>query len=470
MYLNVDETESGLKALANTYPDTCELIQLPHTTHDGRKSYALRLGKQGTQKITGVYFTGGTHAREWGGVDSCIYFAADLLAAYASGTGLQYGHKGFSSVDVRSIIESLEVFVFACVNPDGRAYDMQGMGEQPELDYSLWRKNRRPHEDQFCEGVDLNRNQDFLWDSNRHMHPIVANTASYPNPCGDVQDTYRGPSPTSEPEARNVTWLLETFPQIAWYMDIHCYTGVVLYPWGDAANQSNNPGMNFRNPLFDGQRGLNGGAYREYIPIADQQTYILTAQQVAEAMNAVHARAHPKYIVSQSYFLDVGQSGEDVFYPTTGTNDDYAYSRHMVDSSKRKVMGFTMEFGFETKNFARNFHPSWNEMQGYIREVDAGMLAFCLVALKTSFPRPRLPEIFGDTFGGVDAGGGGWIVLPSGKVIKIPPRQEFILEALNTLVALSAANEINGDVGRQLVNQTLAALEQITTLERQRLA
>ncbi|MDQ1276457.1 MAG: carboxypeptidase, partial [Euryarchaeota archaeon] len=66
-YLNVDEVESALIALATTYPEICELITLPNTTVEGRTCHALRIGQGAATDCDGVLLTGCVHAREWGG-------------------------------------------------------------------------------------------------------------------------------------------------------------------------------------------------------------------------------------------------------------------------------------------------------------------------------------------------------------------------------------------------------------------
>src|SRR5918993_284880 len=96
-YLNITEVESALLGLANAYPELCSTITLPHVTVEGRTCRALRIGKAGTPKTKGVLFTGCMHGREWGGADICVYFAADLLEAYATSAGLKYGGKTFSA-------------------------------------------------------------------------------------------------------------------------------------------------------------------------------------------------------------------------------------------------------------------------------------------------------------------------------------------------------------------------------------
>ncbi len=145
-----------------------------------------------------------------------------LLEACQSGTGLGYGNKSFSANHVREIVEKLNLFICACVNPDGRHFS--------QTSDPMWRKNRRPHSGGGnCVGVDFNRNFDFLWDHLRKFAGDSVVSAS-DDPCN--KNVYRGPSPASEPETRKVVWLLDTFPRIRWHVDMHSAVPVILYSWG----------------------------------------------------------------------------------------------------------------------------------------------------------------------------------------------------------------------------------------------
>ena len=121
-FLNVVEIESAITALASTYPALTKLITLPNFTVEGRQSHALLIGSGKGCPQAGILFISGAHAREWGGPDIVINFATDLLEAYTLNTGLVYGGTTFTVEQIKSIIERLEVFVFPCINPDGRHY------------------------------------------------------------------------------------------------------------------------------------------------------------------------------------------------------------------------------------------------------------------------------------------------------------------------------------------------------------
>ena len=182
-YLNVGEIESALQNLAAAYPATTELLRAPNLSHEGRQIHVLRIGTKSSDEADGILILGGVHAREWVPPDALISLAADLAEAYKLGTGLGYGSKNSRRMRF-AIMESLNLFVCACVNPDGRHYS--------QTNDPLWRKNRRPHPSSGnCVGVDLNRNFDFLWDHLTKFAPDSGVSASE-DPCD--KNVYRGPS------------------------------------------------------------------------------------------------------------------------------------------------------------------------------------------------------------------------------------------------------------------------------------
>ena len=370
-YLNIVEVESAMAALAKTYPSVTELIALPHKSCEGRSSHVLRIGHDSVHD--GVLFTACQHAREWGGAEICIYFAADLLEAYTAGTGLAYGGTSFSAWTVKAIVDRLSIFVYPCVNPDGRKYDQ-------EHD-ALWRKNRNPADsggNPARMGVDLNRNQPWLWDFRTAFAPgaLSFGTLASDDPGSDL---YHGRTPGSEPEGANIRWLLDTYRTIGRYLDIHSYTGDLLFAWGDDSDQTVNPSMNFRNPAYNGQRGVQGG-YEEYIDPTDLNVIEGIANRVVNAIKGV--RGQP-YEAKQSVFL---WGGGQVGYPTSGTVDDYAYSRHLTSCLDTKVFAFTLEFGFEQGDARTSFHPPWSEMEKIVADADAGLVEFCAAALPRWVP------------------------------------------------------------------------------------
>jgi murein tripeptide amidase MpaA len=355
-YLNVDEVESAL-SVAVAPPNTgfTQLITLPHLTWEGRQCHAIKLASSSGPGRIGVYFLGGIHSREWGSPDILITFIERLAQAYRTSTGLRFGGKRFTAAQIQSVVNTLDLFVFPQANPDGRNFSMT---TDP-----MWRKNRRPAPpgSPDCLGVDINRNYDFLWNYTAHFNPS-APVANSTDPC-DYQ-VYIGPAAVSEPETRNVVWMMDNFPNVRFFVDLHSYGEDILYNWGDDEDQTTDPNMNFQNPAFDALRGVAGDAeYREYINTRDQAAAIELASVMRDAIQAVRGRA---YKVQSAFAL----------YPTAGASDDYAFSRHFVDGSKGKIMAYTLEWG--SPQNPTPFHPPYREMRNIIREITAGLLQFCL--------------------------------------------------------------------------------------------
>ena len=263
-FLNVVEIESALIALNNAYPGLTELILLPNPTAEGRRSHALVIHANTTYDCRpALIFVSGVHAREWGGPDTLVNLAADLLEAYTTGSGLTYGGRSFTATEIVNLVDRTDVVVFPDQNPDGRAYSMAAA---PGSQQSMWRKNRNTASSSGNPariGVDINRNYDFLWDYTTAFHPNVSPASNNPG-----SDTYHGTGPFSEPETRNAQWLVDRFPRAAYFVDVHSYSGLVLYPWGDDEDQTTDPAINFQNGTWNGQRGLRNDAYRDYVPPA----------------------------------------------------------------------------------------------------------------------------------------------------------------------------------------------------------
>jgi hypothetical protein len=353
-YMNVTEVESALTALAAAHPTLCELITLPNATIEGRTSHAVRLGTQPANTVDAFYLTGGVHAREWGSCEILVNLAVDLCDAYAGGTGLTYGGKAFSAGQVKVLMEQMNIILFPCVNPDGRNLSQTSV--------PLWRKNRNQASsggDPLKIGVDINRNQDFLWDFQTAFAPAAVNVfLASTNPA---DDTFHGTAPNSEPETQNINFIHDTFTRIRWYIDVHSYSESILFVWGDDESQFSETSKNFQNASFDGQRGVLGDAYREFIPNSD----LSVLQGLGNAFTRSLGQVRGKLYVSKPSFS---------LYPTSGTNNDYAYSRHFADPAKSNALSFTLEWGTE-------FQPSWTEMEEIIKDVSAGLIGLGLKAL-----------------------------------------------------------------------------------------
>jgi murein tripeptide amidase MpaA len=355
-YLSVADVERAL-AVAAAPPNNqfVTLIPLPNQTWENRRCTVVRVGKGTGANRPGIYLLGGVHAREWGSPDILVNFLMQLISAYRNHTGITIGKNAFSAPQIKTLVESKDIYIFPQANPDGRDYSMTKV--------AMWRKNRRaaPPASK-CMGVDINRNYNFLWDFPVYFSP-AAGVQNSKDPCGE---TYIGPAVLSEPETKNAVWIMEKYPGIRYLIDLHSYSESILYNWGDDDNQNANPAMNFQNPAFNGKRGLSGDAtYKEYLPAKDSTFSVRLANTLHDAIMRV--RGH-SYGVKQSVGL----------YPTAGTSCDYAFSRHFVDPGKAKIYSYTIEWG--SPQNPTPFHPPYPEMQQIIQEITAALLAFCIAA------------------------------------------------------------------------------------------
>jgi murein tripeptide amidase MpaA len=350
-YMTTAGIESCLVWLSTTYSAFTQLVTMPEASVEGRVVRAIRI-RSGAGDRNGVLLVGGTHARELINPDLLAGLALKLCWAYANNTGLTFGGQAWAAADVRLLVEGLDLFILPLLNPDGREHVQSPTG------YQWWRKNRGFNADG-SRGTDLNRNYDFLWQW------TIGNTSSLP-----TADTYRGSAPFSEPETRNVRWLLDTYSAITCFADVHSYSELVLYPWGDDDNQTTDPAQNFRNPAWDGLRGAAGSGYAEYIPAIDGTKFANESNKVRAAIAAVRRR---EYTVEQSFDL----------YGTSGGSGDYVYSRYFLGTGKRKVWGIVIETNRlgPGGDWQYGFQPPYGDALAVMEEVQSGLIRFMLFCL-----------------------------------------------------------------------------------------
>ena len=90
-----------------------------------------------------------------------------------------------------------------------------------------------------------------------------------------------------------------------------------------------------------------------------------TVQGLATAFTRSLAEVRGKTYVAKPGFS---------LYATSGANDDYAYGRHFVDSSKAKTLAFTVEWGTDISAL-------FPEMEEIIKDVSSGLIGLGLEAL-----------------------------------------------------------------------------------------
>ena len=128
------------------------------------------------------------HAREWISSAQCTYIINELTT---------------NSKKYEPLLRDVKFHIIPIVNPDGFAFS--------HTDSRYWRKNRRPHQDPACVGVDLNRNFPFHWNE--------VGGDSYA--CSEI---YVGPSACSEPECQAVKKFMDKrMDEIDTYITMHSY-------------------------------------------------------------------------------------------------------------------------------------------------------------------------------------------------------------------------------------------------------
>jgi murein tripeptide amidase MpaA len=350
MYRTIAQLDSLTYLLAQWFPQFFMRLQLPEASVQGRPVYALRMRAGRGENRRGVLLVGGTHSRELMNPDAIVELAVDLLLSYINGTNIVYGGRTWPANDIRLILDTLDLWMLPCSNPDGRHYVMT-------VD-DMWRKNRRDNPGTTCDGVDLNRNLDILWG--------VTQGQTSCSPCSDV---YCGPSAFSEPETRNVKHLLDTY-RIDCFADVHSYSELILYPWDHAPTQTIDSTKRFTGLPSGTCAPIGQTGYQEYMSPQDSQRYQTVGQRIVDAIKAVRGRV---YVRQPSVAL----------YPTTGTHSDYAYSRHIANPNLRKTYGFTFETGPWVGTAPDSFHPADPTL--IKRDAKSGIIALvqqCICAIE----------------------------------------------------------------------------------------
>jgi hypothetical protein len=197
-----------LYAVARDNPQLVKLEVLGRT-HQGRELIALKL-TQGARGVRdgarpAVLYSSLQHAREWISVEvnrRTLHHFIDRWRA--------------NDREIRDLLRSTELWFVIVANPDGYQYTFDAE--------RLWRKNLRDNngDGQIAvgDGVDPNRNFDEHWGYD--------NEGSSPD---QADETYRGPSPASEPETRFMQGLLDRIKP-KFQSNLHSFGEWLLYPQG----------------------------------------------------------------------------------------------------------------------------------------------------------------------------------------------------------------------------------------------
>ncbi|MGR6872871.1 M14 family zinc carboxypeptidase [Pseudomonas sp. HK3] len=232
-YQTVEETFSIAQGMVSANPSLAQFIDVGDSWQKSQDlgGYDIRVLKLTNQNTTGnkpiLFINSAIHAREYTTAPLTVEFARWLLDGYGT------------NADATWLLDAHEVHLMLHTNPDGRKQAETGLS---------WRKNANQD---YCgttsnsRGADLNRNFTFSWNSTN-------GGGSSGNQCND---TYRGPSAGSEPEIQALeSYVRSIFPDkrgpnvndaaptdtTGIHLDIHSYSELILWPWGDSQNVAPN--------------------------------------------------------------------------------------------------------------------------------------------------------------------------------------------------------------------------------------
>ncbi|KJL45085.1 MULTISPECIES: M14 family metallopeptidase [Microbacterium] len=178
-YIGDDGILKELQAQAAAHPKIAEFRVIGETvqgTPIGAVRVTKNVAKAKDGKKPATVYVAAQHAREW----ITPEMVRRLLDLYLS----EYG----TDDRITDLVDDTELWFVPVANPDGYDFTFED-GQR------LWRKNLRDNDGNgeitVGDGVDLNRNSATRWGYD--------NEGSSPNPASD---TYRGPSPASEPETQ----------------------------------------------------------------------------------------------------------------------------------------------------------------------------------------------------------------------------------------------------------------------------
>jgi len=216
-YHTYQELTDELHSLQENYSDIMSLSSIGKT-YEGRDLWMVKLSDNVNQEENepGVLLMGAHHGDERPGIEICLFFIRYMVEQYQNN----------SLPEVRSAINSTQIYLIPMVNPDGVEADS--------------RKNCAPNHGPFGRsatitsyGVNLNRNYGDPW----YLAYIFPVSYNLPFILPDSSFNYRGPYPFSENETKAVKNFAEVH-NISLSISYHSYGEFIIYPWMHTTKQT----------------------------------------------------------------------------------------------------------------------------------------------------------------------------------------------------------------------------------------
>lgn len=204
----------GTAVLAHSLATLSDGLAAPASVQRGPfQMQMLRIGKVRDGSKIGVFIFCQQHAREWVTPITCVETAERLLRNYGT------------DAETKSFVDNLDIFIVPSSNPDGAHYSMYDNASQRRnmTRYCLLTTTSGMPNSRNAWGVDTNRNSGI----GSFFDGYDGASSSCTN------DTYAGPAEYSEPEIKNERWVVDTYSNIKFSMNIHTYGG--YYMWSPGA-------------------------------------------------------------------------------------------------------------------------------------------------------------------------------------------------------------------------------------------
>jgi len=216
-HFTFQEMQNELDDMRALYPGLITIKSSIGTTEQGRSLYMVKISDNADvdENEPEIFLNAVHHAREPIGMTQLIFFMWYVLENYNS------------DKEVKTLLNSSEIYILPCVNPDGYVYN----ATTNPTGGGMWRKNRH-NNGNGTYGVDNNRNYGYGWGGN--------GSSGSPN-----SETYRGTAPFSELENQAIRNFCNAH-QFVTEFNYHSYGNYCIYPFSAVA-VNNNPEI----PLFN---------------------------------------------------------------------------------------------------------------------------------------------------------------------------------------------------------------------------